>query len=91
MRPASRGKNTGFLKKKKSKKNPIFSLHHSKMNVYTYALDCLWARICELRCLELQKRALESLELEVFCKLLTAESVPTLYKQMLFLLRFNYV
>lgn len=61
------------------------------MNVYMYALDCLWARICELRCLESQKRALESLELEVFCKLLTAESVPTVYKQMLFLLCFNYV
>lgn len=86
--------NEDKLKRKEhrlSLKKYFFSLNHSKMNVYMYTLDCLWACVCELRCLEFQKRALESLDLEVFCKLLTAESVPTLYKQMLFLLCFNYV
>lgn len=94
MQQSVGGDNAARLKRKEHRlsfKKIILSLHHSKMNMYMYALDCLWARICELRCLELQKRALESLELEVFCKLLTAESVTTLYKQMLFLLCFNYV
>lgn len=95
MQQSGGGDNEDKLKRKEHrlslKKNIFFSLNHSKMNVYMYMLDCLWACVCELRCLEFQKRALESLDLEVFCKLLTAESVPTPYKQMLFLLCFNCV
>lgn len=74
MQQSVGGDNAARLKRKEHRLfvvvvvKKMFSLHHSKMNVYTYVLDCLWACICELRCLDPQKRALESLELEVFCK-----------------------